>query len=163
MPTPTYTALANLTLSATAASVSFSSISQAYTDLVLVADASASTTAELYLRFNSDTSVYYQWQLMSGNGSAGQAGANADTNGARCSLNAYLVSGAKSSAIFNFFSYSSNTLHKGFSVRTDRAGGGTDAIAAVWTKTNAVTSIMLYPSTGTFASGSSFALYGIVA
>lgn len=162
MPTPTYIPLANLTLSGSASSVSFSSISQSYKDLVLVVEASASTAADLYMRFNSDTSVYYQWQFMCNSGSMATAGGGASTDYSRSTVQSYMTTSEKTFSLFNISSYSSSSLNKSFTVRSNRAGQGVDAIAGVWTKTTAISSVMVYPNSGTFNAGSTFALYGIV-
>ena len=57
----TYVAIATNTLSSAAASVTFSSISGAYTDLVLVTNATLASggAANLWCRFNGDGAANY--------------------------------------------------------------------------------------------------------
>lgn len=90
----TYEPIATTTASGSSSSITFSSISSAYTDLVLVANASVTSGSDTaILRFNGDTGSNYSRTFLSGNGSStfsevqqklsdlygGSAAANAET------------------------------------------------------------------------------------
>lgn len=166
MPTLTYTPLANITLSSSAASVTFSSISQVYRDLVLVIAGVAATNSvqnSVKATFNSDTTASnYYAVTMRGNGSA--------TASSSYNVGAFLEAfstGIATTGITNitasFMDYSATDKHKSYLSRFNDAGVATGAIAGRWANTSAITSIALSFDSGTWASGSTFALYGIVA
>ncbi len=59
MPTATYIALANLTLTGTDAEVSFASIPATFRDLVVITNVDGSTQTEMFVRLNGDTGNNY--------------------------------------------------------------------------------------------------------
>jgi hypothetical protein len=59
--------------------------------------------------------------------------------------------------------YSATDKHKTVLVRSNAASTGVEAIAQRWASTAAITSILVFPSTGSWAAGGTFSLYGIVA
>lgn len=156
MPTPTYTPLANLTLSSSAASVTFSSISQSYRDLVLVFNGTCSENTSVRIFLNSDTTgTNYARVLMIGSGTAASSQSN--------TTNAEIIGDVgpdRSTAIVNFLDYSATDKHKSMLVRNDKLA--TRAVAARWANTAAITTVQLSMNAGTFDAGSTFALYGIV-
>lgn len=160
MPTPTYTPLANLTLSSTAATVTFSSISQLYKDLVLVINAKNNTGATgLRARFNNDSGANYSFVLMDGDGTtAASATASGQT---LLSIGSNATSDTVN--ILNIMDYSATDKHKTVLVRANGASLSTAAFADRWASTSAITSIVVFPAANSFASGSTFALYGIAA
>lgn len=160
MPTTTYIALANTTLGSTATSVTFSSIPNTYRDLVLVV--AGSTTTEVFdplvLQFNNDQNMNYWHWIMTGDGTSGSVGGG--------NIN-YAVVGAmgnsQTNSIVNIMNYSATDRNKMVLGRGNHAGSRVRAGAAVWQNTSAITSIRVRTDANlTFASGSSFALYGIV-
>lgn len=160
MGTPTYTALANLTLSSSAASVTFSSISQAYRDLVLVVQATNSTGAwTLRYRINGDTASSYSLVSMRGNGSAAESFSQTNTNAGFLTFSDMTNYNVQSS----FFDYSTTDKHKSILARGNEASTYSEALATRWPSTSAITTILVYPASGNFATGSTFALYGIAA
>lgn len=165
----TYTPIASTTLTAAQASVTFSSISSAYTDLVLVANAKSSltTTTQVQLTFNSDTTTNYSWTRLLGDGSAASS--------ARASTQSYVEvgyiagnTGSPSPDLFtlNIQNYSNTTTFKTFLSRWGSMNAANQYVAAVvglWRKTpEAITSITLAPNSTTFATSSTFTLYGIL-
>jgi hypothetical protein len=64
--------------------------------------------------------------------------------------------------VIQFMDYAQTDKHKTVLMRTNRAGGGVSMIAGRWASTSAITSIVLAPDGGTFNTGSTFYLYGIV-
>jgi hypothetical protein len=162
MPTATYTALANITLGTAASTVTFSSIPATYRDLVVTVVASGSTTLQGRIRLNSDTGANYQYQRMSGNGtSATGTQAATQTFGFVSGIAQATTTGALQMSI-NIMECSATNKHKTIISRADQAANGTDASVNRWISTAAVNSVQILTSTGNWAIGSTFALYGIV-
>jgi hypothetical protein len=65
-------------------------------------------------------------------------------------------------SILNFQNYSNSTTYKSVLTRVNNSGF-TMAWVNLWRSTAAITSITIYPYSGTFSSGSTFTLYGISA
>jgi hypothetical protein len=161
MPTATYIALANLTLGGTDSSITFDSIPNTYRDLVLVMNTDSSAQADLYLRFNGDTGNNYN--RVTGQGTGSVASYNVSTNAAfmRLNGNGDLATDFSQNAIIQVMDYSATDKQKAVLSRTN-SSFGVDMTAGRWASTNAITSVTVYPSSGNFESGSTFALYGIV-
>lgn len=161
MPTPTYTPLANITLASSAASVTFSSISQAYSDLVLVVSPiDAAGFSNVRVQVNGDTGSNYYWVRMLGDGSA--AASSSGTTGGGAGGAAYVVSSTeRMSSITQIMDYSATDKHKTILTREDSPAYNTVALATRWANTAAITSLKVLG--GTYAAGSTFALYGIAA
>lgn len=163
----TYVALATNTLSSTAASVTFSSISGAYTDLVLVVKAKVgASTANNYLTIGNgtvDTGANYSRTRLSGDGSSALSARNTAATGAY--LDSY---GDTNSTEFDsvqfahIMNYANTTTYKTILCRANRASLGVDAIVNLWRSTAAI-NIITVNSSGTYAVGSTFTLYGIAA
>jgi len=160
MPTPTYTPLANLTLSGTAASVTFSSISQAYRDLVLVFYGNATTFQDFNIRINGDTGANYSQMFMRGNGGATASNGTQSTTIMQCTVSSMLQSANKVQYLVNIMDYSATDKHKAMLVEGTNANVGTETMSGRWASTAAITNISIIAS---FAAGSTFALYGIAA
>jgi hypothetical protein len=157
----TYTPIATQTLSSAASSVTFSSISGSYTDLVLVVNATFSnaSTANLLMQFNGDTTSNYSATRLLGDGSAASSGRVSGT---------YMMIGDINNALFssiiNIQNYANTTTYKTALARTGFAGGYLGAYVGLWRSTSAITSVLIgYNGSGTFAVGSTFSLYGILA
>jgi hypothetical protein len=163
--TPTYILLNQITLAADSASVTFSNIPQNYGDLVLVMNVNqAGGTSSMggSMRLNGDTGSNYSWVVMTGNGSSASSGSGADTE----FRDMYFFESVIGAHIFQIMDYSATDKHKTLLARANVASFLTRASAGRWANTAAVNSISAYPQTGfgrTFASGSTFSLYGIVA
>lgn len=163
MPTATYIALANLTLTGTDSEISFASIPNTYRDLVVIANWPNSgnpATPFVLLRLNGDTGANYAWlQMYADNG-----GALIDTGSSPTSIRVGYIQNSAAMTRFDVMDYSATNKHKTVLVRSDQTESTTrvSAFAGRWANTNAVTSLSLTAGNGTFASGSTFALYGIV-
>ena len=157
MPTPTYTALANITLGSSASSVTFSSIPATFRDLVVVGDYTGSTVALVLMRFNGDSS----------NLSAVEMGANTDGafSGTATNINfGAIYNSNKMTVITQVMDYSATDKHKTVLRRgTNAQQSELNAAAGRWASTAAITSIALTCNSGTFSSGSTFNLYGVIA
>jgi hypothetical protein len=159
MPTPTYTALANITLGGPSASVTFASIPSSYRDLVIVFNGGViSGDHNLVVAFNSDTtSGNYTGRSMSGTGSA------ASTSGVVRLLNDFGYLQANQAVIITqIMDYSATDKHKMYLSRSNNAANGVAGLGARWANTAAITSIAL-TSGANFATGTTFSLYGVIA
>lgn len=157
--TITYEKIATNTLGSNQSSVTFSSITNAYTDLVIVIDGTSTTSAEMFMRFNSDSSSNYSFmQFYSDGGSRGTDIRNNQTEGRIGSIRT-----AQNSVICNIFNYANTTT---FKTSTSRDGTGTvitNTFTNLWRSTSAINTIQFYPPTGQFNSGMVFTIYGIKA
>ena len=159
----TYTPIATTTLGSAQATHTFSSIAGTYTDLVVVFNGSASTGSPVaWLRFNSDSGSNYSGTTLSGSGSAASSGR--DTNVVQMYLSgADTLSTGMSQLIINVQNYSNTTTNKTVLARSGNAANGTSAFVGLWRSTSAITSITLGLTSGNYATGSTFTLYGIKA
>ena len=161
MPTPTYTPLANLTLSSSASILTFSSITANYRDLVLVVNTKVTTGTNLgiYITLNSDFGNNYNEVAMDGDGTG--ASSSVATNAGAATLARFNTNDGL--YLVNFMDYSATDKHKSFLSRNDVAATATRAMAHRWASTSAINSIRIAASSSTFVAGSTFALYGIAA
>ena len=159
MPTPTYTALANITLGSSASSVTFSSIPATYRDLVLIhAGTSSNTDVNTILaRLNGDSGSNFFQVAMAGS----SGGVSTFTFTGTGVSSGFSLSGDVSSNTTTIMDYSATDKHK-TALSRQNVSGVVRAVATRWANTAAVTSIVLVMDTGaTFSSGTTFALYGI--
>lgn len=160
----TYNCIATTTLSS-ASNVTFSSISGAYTDLVLVSFAKSSTsTVTPRIQFNSDTGSNYSCTYFIGY--SGGPLTNRITNDTSIPVANFAGSYTEfSPMVISIQNYSNTTTYKTLLSRAANTVSGSDvsAVVGLWRNTNAITSITLQMSSGTFAIGSTFSLYGISA
>jgi hypothetical protein len=163
MPTPTYTPLANITLGSAAATVTFSSISGAYRDLILVIESQGTTTADARLTINGSSSAIYNYVRISGTGSSATSGSGANQTIGVISSQPFSTTSQAALLTLQFMDYSATDKHKTVLVRSNAASTGVEAIVQRWASTAAITSILVFPSTGSWAAGGTFSLYGIVA
>jgi len=160
--TATYDCIATTTLSSTAASVTFSSISGSYTDLVLVfAGTSSSSFTFLIARFNNDTGTNYSFTLLQGDGSSASSTRGSNTASPYVGL---VNTGTGSVGMYKLqvMNYANTTTYKTLITNGGIASNRVQAGVMLWRNTSAVNRIDLFPDGGdTFASGSTFSLYGI--
>jgi hypothetical protein len=165
MPTPTYTPLATVTLGSAASSVTFSSIPATYRDLILVANPKATAAVNnLRLQFNGDTASNYTGVVMRGDGTTAASFNRGAAGGMELDL---FGNGVETNLeqIYNvqIMDYSATDKHKTVLSRFNDASQSTGAFASRWASTSAVTQIVLYITGTTFAAGSNFSLYGVIA
>lgn len=163
MATPTYDLIDSVTLASSASSVTFSSITQDYRDLILVGEVKGATVGvQSTFRLNSDSGSNYSYVVMRGNGSTAISASNTSDKG----VITYSGSGTPTIAnlfLVSFFDYSVTDKHKSVLVRSDNSSA-TNALANRWANTASITSIQIIDSGGnSFASGSTFYLYGVAA
>ena len=158
----TYTPIATTTLGSTASSYTFSSISGSYTDLVLVVNATGSTAADITLQLNSDTGTNYSSTILSGSGTA--ASSSRYSSVTKITLDAYGYPDTTiGTYIIQLQNYSNTTTYKTCIARTNNSANGVSASVGLWRSTSAISTILVAVTGGTFAIGSTFTLYGILA
>jgi hypothetical protein len=161
--TDTYRPLATVTLGSSASSVTFSSIPATYRDLILVINGEVTTNANVQMRLNADTGSNYSGVVMRYDGSAVNSGSGTyNTFYLSWSLTA---SGNRFLGITNIMDYSATDKHKTVLHRDTRTNPDPSLIpeaqAGRWANTSAITSMLLFLSSGNYAAGSTFSLYGI--
>lgn len=160
MPTGTYIALANTTLTATDTEVTFSSIPQTYRDLAIAIDGTFSGT-DVRIRINGLTTSIYNWVYAQGTGGVGTSEAIGPTNlgigwGG-------LTSGNRITALLNFMDYSTTDKHKTVLIRNSEFNEAVIMTSGRIATTDAITSITfrIQNAGGSYQIGSNFTLYGI--
>jgi hypothetical protein len=156
----TYVALRTETVAVATGTVTFSlSGISGYTDLVIVANGNTSALVDTYLRFNGDsTSGLYSTTRLYGTGSTAASDRYANQN--------HILSGdfnttSNTLTIFQISNYSNTSTFKTSLIRSNFAGSILFANVGLWRNTSAITSVAISTSSGTFAVGSTFSLYGI--
>jgi hypothetical protein len=162
MPTPTYKALATRTLTGTATSVTFSNIPATYRDLIVIYSGTSTNTiiGSLTLRFNADSGSNYAFVAMDGSGGGATSGGSSFTSiPAGLTINTGISSG-----IAHIMDYSATDKHKTVIARGNAMGDSyVRALASRWANTAAITSILCENNAGgSFNSGATFSLYGII-
>jgi len=162
MPTQTYTPIARQVLASTTASVTFNSFS-GYTDLVIITNAgnTSGSIQDLQMRINGDTGGNYSQTTIIGDGAS--ATSNRTSNGVLVGAGFPTSTNQTSVSITQFQNYSNSTTYKAFLTRGNHASTYVFASVGTWRSTNAITSISLFPASGSFTVGSTLTLYGIKA
>ena len=153
----TYEPIATNTLTGTSTSVSFTSIPGTYTDLVLVANGSFSAGSGIDTQFNSDTGTNYSRTRVYGDGTSALSGRSTDAT----AISSGYFGTSQSVTTIQIMNYANTTTYKTLLARGSAASNQVVATVGLWRSTAAITSITL--SGGTFASGSTFTLYGVKA
>jgi hypothetical protein len=162
----TYEPITSQTLGSSAASVTFSDIPATYTDLVIVCFAKstgAASSAGGTLRLNSDTGSNYSHTILYGTGSAAASIRGA---GDRMRVFGDIPTGEFTATTIQLMSYANTNVNKTVLSSYADAGALVARIVGLWRSTAAITSVSLFSNDAgadSFASGSTFSLYGIKA
>ncbi len=171
----TYVLLERTELNASAASVTFANIPQTgYTDLKIVSSvrssaAAASNAIGLYAKFNGITTGY-SWRRLNNNSGT----VSSDNNGADSAILIGACNGGSDTAntftssesyIPNFLGTAAKSISSDSTAENNSAVESQMLTAGLWSYSGnpAITSVTLNPSSGSFAAGSTFSLYGIAA
>lgn len=160
----TYTPIATYNGTGSSNQITFSVIPSTYTDLVLIANAQSTSGArQMYLTFNSDTGSNYSRTIISGTGSTAVSARN--SNASQTYLDYYGIVEATSPCIHisNIMNYANTATYKTMLTRANDSASGVDAICHLWRSTSAINRIDIYLDAVSFATGSTFTLYGIKA
>jgi hypothetical protein len=159
MPTPTYTALANLTLNGSQSSVTIASISQSYRDLIVVINPSGNQVQDVVMSINGSSSDFSGVRMIGYSGGAGSS-TYSNSNGITV-----LQDNANAVMILQFMDYSATDKHKTILARQNRPNDSVvSATAHRWASTSAITSITFTPTSPyQYISGATFTVYGVAA
>ena len=161
----TEVAIASQTLGSAASTITFSSIPATYTDLRLVVVGADNDSAGYNIRFqyNNDTANNYSFIDLRGDGSSASS--------LRVTNDNYVFAGSMPSdntvpflATLDIFSYAGSTFKTALvTSSTDKNGSGsTRRLVSLWRSTSAITSVKLISNGGTYTSGTTATLYGIL-
>ena len=165
--TNSYESIATVTVgSGGSSTVTFSSIPTGFTHLQIRAMATASSSTASYFRFNGDTGSNYSRHMLQGNGSSAAAYAGASQTSmwfiADINTGVYVAG-----AVVDILDYKDTNKYKtvrilnGVDNNNTSGNNAIEFVSGLWMNTNSVTSIDIFPLSGTFSQYSSFALYGI--
>jgi hypothetical protein len=164
MPTNTYTPLATVTLTGTDSEVVFSNIGSGYRDLILVCSMlGTGGDGVVRVRFNSDTGTNYHNVFAYGEAPSTTGSISSNISYAYGSITNAGTSIATLATI-QLQDYSVTDKHKTMLIKSGYGTNNAWIGASRWANTNAITSISLsHNGTNSFASGSTFNLFGVVA
>jgi hypothetical protein len=115
-----------------------------------------SGSTDILYQFNADTTASnYPSVLLQGDGSSTFSGSASNNRIVSSSTAGDLT------AVLNLMDYSTTNKHKTSLIRGDTASIKTYQFTSRWANTAAVTQVVFTPAAGSFAVGSSFALYGV--
>ena len=161
----TYEPIATTTLGSASATITFSSIPSTYTDLILVAALIPADAGYPYMRINSDSGTNYSNTRIIGNGTA------ASSSRATSNTEGFVATGYNANNYtkpvlhtLHFFNYAGSTFKTHLAEASMDGNGAGDVQRGVglWRSTSAITSISLLKAAGTWSTGSTATLYGIL-
>lgn len=166
-----YESIATFTSSGSTSSITFSSIPSTYKHLqlrILSRSAYAAATDQIYMRLNSDSGTNYSWHYLRGDGASATASGYASDN----IIYAATTPAASASAsifgvsIIDILDYGNTNKNKTVRILDGYDANGSGIVelrSSGWYSTSAISTILLanYMAGSNFASGSSFALYGV--
>lgn len=159
----TYEPIATTTLGSATGTITFSSIPGSYTDLVLVAMRSYSNVGtgaqNTFIRFNNDsTSLYSTTYLLNGG-----SGRITGVSSLYTSAGGNEISDRYSIDIWNFPNYSNTNIFKTCLLNYNFANNHKQIWCGLYRSKSAINRIDIIGDGGaTFATGSTFTLYGIL-
>jgi hypothetical protein len=161
--TNSYESIATLTGNGSSGSVTFSSIPSTFKHLQLRVFANVSSIDYSHIRFNGDSGNNYFAHDLFGNGNS--AGAQAFTSQNNV-VGTYTpqASSIFNAAVFDILDYQNTNKNKTVRFLSGYDANGSGFVffgSGAWNNTSAVSSLTYYMDSGTFSTGSSFALYGI--
>lgn len=159
----TYEPIATTTLGSTSTSITFNSFS-GYTDLVLVISLIPSGSGlSPQIRYNGDSGSNYSYTVIYGNGTSAASARGSSNNTNYLYYANSPTSGTPGTYTVHFMNYANTTTNKVALYRWSVAGVEAAAQVNLWRNTAAITSLEIFTSASSFASGSMFTLYGIKA
>jgi hypothetical protein len=171
-----YESIATVTAAGGETSLTFSSIPNTFKHLQIRGvgrNNTANTTADgIRIRMNASSATDYTYHNLIGNGSAVSATGSATGGTSGMFFESSVAGGGQTAScfgviIFDLLDYASTTKYKTARVLSGvdtNAGTTSNSLAvqsSLWIQTTAVSSIVLISTSGQWAAGSTFALYGI--
>jgi hypothetical protein len=165
----TYEPIATTTLGSNAANITFSSITSAYTDLriVILVKGNSATNQDLNVQFNSDTGGNYSTTAIYTNGGSITTYRQTSTTSIIAASIVFPNLGngdSRGLATIDVFSYagSTNKTLLGTGSNDQNGAGFVSKQVGLWRNASAINSVKLYPGGGTFATGDTATIYGIL-
>lgn len=160
----TYESISTTTLGSNTTTVTFSSIPSTYTDLILIAQYSNTTSVDMLLRFNGITTSVYSDTHIYGNGTSPLSYRQSNAGAALLDLGAGGMGTSTGTSFIHVMNYANTNINKAFLTRSSFSAIHTGATVGLWRSTAAINQIDISASTAnTIASGGVFTLYGIKA
>jgi len=158
----TYEPIATTTLGSDQSTVEFTSISQAFTDLLIIKTGQQNNTSNMGLRVGSgtvDTGNNYSGTQIFGQG--GSTTSDRFTNNSQFVINFANSSADDIVSIIHIMNYSNTTTNKTILVRNSNAANYVSAYVQLHRSTNSINRLEFRNFTNGLKSGSTFTLYGI--
>ena len=164
----TYEKIQTHTLPSNATSYTFTVISQAYTDLVLVATLATTSGAASSVLVQVgdgtiDTGNNYSRTRLLWNGSLASSANRSSAPNVDFDSMPPTSTTSRTTTLINFQNYSNTTTNKTFLIRNNNAGDYSLATVGLWHSTAKIDQVKITADTNSIASGSTFTLYGIEA
>jgi hypothetical protein len=155
----TYEKIATNTLSSNTQTVDFTSIPQTYTDLVIVVEGRATSSADFVMRVGNgsvDSGTNYSRVAGFGYSSGVSVATLGDLSGFIFSIYA-----ARSMAIINLMNYTNTNVNKTALIRNNNGIEIVYASGNLWRSTVAIDTLRFTTGTHSFSAGTVFSIYGI--
>lgn len=160
----TYTPIYSQTLTSTATSITFSDIPTTFTDLVLAISIIPSGAGlSPQIRVNGDSGSNYSYTTLYGNGTSALSARGSGNNTTYLYYANSPTSGTTAQYNVQFQNYSNATTFKTMLHKLSVTGIESTLQCVLWRNTSPITSIQIFTSASSFASGSTFTIYGIKA
>jgi hypothetical protein len=158
----TYEKIATTTLSSAAATITFSSIAASWTDIRLVLTGTGSTTLNVNLKYNNDSSALYSQTNLAGDGTTAES--TGQTSQTFIKQMYSLFNTTPSMLTYDIFSYAGSTYKTTLitNASDDNGSGRIVNTVGLYQSATAISRIDLTASTGNFAAGTTATLYGIL-
>jgi hypothetical protein len=159
----TYDSIATTTLGSNTGTITFNSISQSYTDLILIFSgrlASASATSKC--RINNDAGTNYFQVNAGGNGVSTAGSIQSSVDGFRLGEVIAGLTNTQQTLIMNFNNYSSGSMRKMCNWRVSSITGEVGWYTGIYNSNSAITRLDLVEPVRTWATGTTVTLYGIL-
>lgn len=159
------TALATITLQAARADVTFSGIPTTYRDLILSVsgEPTAGGGGVFRIRVNGDSASNYSIITAEGSANGAQSGTLTTTQFNLSFHRSTVIDGFFNPHVIQFVDYGATDKHKTVLVRANAHSNGVIMTAGRWASTSAISSITVFPESGSWDIGSTFSLYGRIA
>jgi hypothetical protein len=158
--TTTYEKIATTTLGSSSATVTFSSITSAYTDLIVILNPTTNAEVNLTCQFNGDTGSNYSFTYFLGAGPGVESGSSSTQSHI---VTGGLKGGTIGTQILQINNYSNATTYKTLISRTNASDKFVAIYTGLWRNTSAISSLTIGTTSSSFATGSTFTIYGIKA
>lgn len=161
----TYEPIATTTLGSATSPITFSSIPATYTDLrVVLVCTTTSATQDVYMRFNADAGSNYSSTNLSGNGSTATSTRETSTTRIIVNKEAYTNTTIPEMYTIDIFSYAGSTNKTCLMTSSgdNNGSGAVDRNVGLWRSSSAINAIEFRLSAGSYNTGTTATLYGIL-